>query len=83
MAGKRLPLTITDEGDDKFIVTVGDRYTDADYRWNIIGIIMEWLCEGDDLEWLDTADGHKKTNQIVQQIMRQCDEEEGRRPSDA
>lgn len=67
---RRKPLTITDEGDGKFVVTVGDRYSSPDYRWNMIGIVIEWLHAGDDLEWLATADDHARDQAIFDEIMR-------------
>lgn len=65
---RRQPLTITDEGDGLFILSCGDGYTIPDYRWNIIGLVMEWFLEGEDVDHFETAEEHKRTAMIIEHL---------------
>lgn len=67
---RRQPLTITDEGDGKFIATCGDKYTDPDYRWRIIGIVMEWFIDGEHVEHFESAESHAEDAAIIARLFR-------------
>ena len=69
MLEKRPLLTITDEGDGMFVISVGDRYSRPDYRWNLLGYVAEWFM-GEDLPWLETADEHESDQKLIDRLMK-------------
>ena len=71
---KRQPLTITDEGDGQFIASCGNKYTQPDVRWNIIGIVMEWFIDGEHGEFYESAEDHKRDAKLIAKIFRERDE---------
>lgn len=72
---RRQPLTITDEGNGKFIASCGGRYSNPDYRWNILGVVMEWFLDGEHEEHFQSAEEHKRIAHCVAQIMRDSEDE--------